>query len=57
VATSWKLLEGSREAGGLPLVYLLKSLIVVMPALLLAQSVVSLADTWQVLRAGDDTPE
>jgi TRAP-type mannitol/chloroaromatic compound transport system permease small subunit len=57
VATSWKLLEGSREAGGLPLVFLLKSLIIVMPALLLAQSMVSLADTWQVLRAGDDTPE
>jgi TRAP-type mannitol/chloroaromatic compound transport system permease small subunit len=30
--------EGSREAGGLPLVYLLKSLILIMPALLLIQS-------------------
>jgi len=57
VATSWKLLEGSREAGGLPLVFLLKSLIIVMPALLLARSVVSLAGTWWTLRAGGDTPE
>lgn len=38
VAASWATKEGSREAGGLPLVYLLKSLILVMPALLLIQS-------------------
>lgn len=38
VAVSWAVKEGSREAGGLPLVYLLKSLILVMPALLLIQS-------------------
>ena len=38
VAASWATTEGSREAGGLPLVYLLKSLILVMPALLLIQS-------------------
>lgn len=38
VAASWATREGSREAGGLPLVYLLKSLILVMPALLLIQS-------------------
>ena len=57
VATSWKLLEGSREAGGLPLVFLLKSLIIVMPALLLAQSVISLADAWRVLRAGGGMPQ
>jgi TRAP-type mannitol/chloroaromatic compound transport system permease small subunit len=56
VAASWKLLEGSREAGGLPLVYLLKSLIIVMPALLLAQSMVILADTWRILRHGGEPP-
>jgi TRAP-type mannitol/chloroaromatic compound transport system permease small subunit len=39
VASSWATTEGSREAGGLPLVYLLKSLILIMPALLLIQSV------------------
>jgi TRAP-type mannitol/chloroaromatic compound transport system permease small subunit len=38
VSASWETLESSREAGGLPLVYLLKSLILVMPALLLLQS-------------------
>ena len=38
VAVSWAMKEGSREAGGLPLVYLLKSLILLMPALLLIQS-------------------
>ena len=34
---SWVLLEGSREAGGLPLVFILKSLIPLMPLLLLLQ--------------------
>lgn len=38
VASSWSLQEGSREAGGLPYVYVLKSLIVAMPMLLLLQS-------------------
>ena len=38
VTASWATMESSREAGGLPLVFLLKSLILVMPALLLLQS-------------------
>lgn len=38
VAASWSTHEASREAGGLPLVWLLKSLILVLPALLLLQS-------------------
>jgi TRAP-type mannitol/chloroaromatic compound transport system permease small subunit len=38
VAASWANREASREAGGLPLVWLLKSLILVLPALLLLQS-------------------
>ena len=38
VFASWSAMETSREAGGLPLVYLLKSLILVLPALLLVQS-------------------
>ncbi|MCU7843740.1 MAG: TRAP transporter small permease subunit [Candidatus Thiodiazotropha sp. (ex Monitilora ramsayi)] len=37
VAQSWSLLEGSREAGGLDGVYLLKSLILVMAGLLVLQ--------------------
>lgn len=35
---SWKLLEGSAEAGGLPLVYILKTLIPIMPLLLALQA-------------------
>ena len=50
VANSWVLLEGSREAGGLPLVFLLKSLILVMPVLLLGQCLVNSVDAWKTLR-------
>jgi TRAP-type mannitol/chloroaromatic compound transport system permease small subunit len=39
VLQSWGLWEGSRETGGLPGVYLLKSLILVMAGLLLLQGV------------------
>jgi len=49
VSNSWKLLESSREAGGLPLVFLLKSLILVMPALLLGQAVINITDAWKTL--------
>jgi TRAP-type mannitol/chloroaromatic compound transport system permease small subunit len=38
VAASWATHETSREADGLPLVWLLKSLILVLPALLLLQA-------------------
>ncbi len=38
VAASWALREGSRQAGGLPLVWVLKSLLIAMPALLLVQA-------------------
>ncbi len=39
VASSWALREGSREAGGLPGIFLLKSALLLMPALLLLQGV------------------
>lgn len=39
VSNSWKLLEGSREAGGLPFVYILKSLIPAMAILLFLQAI------------------
>jgi TRAP-type mannitol/chloroaromatic compound transport system permease small subunit len=39
VYSSWQLLESSREAGGLPGVYLLKSLILLMPAMLIIQTI------------------
>lgn len=38
VADSWDVMEGSREAGGLPGVYLLKSLILVLATLLTLQA-------------------
>jgi TRAP-type mannitol/chloroaromatic compound transport system permease small subunit len=38
VSASWDTMESSREAGGLPLVFLLKSLILILPALLLIQA-------------------
>jgi len=44
VAPSWTAMESSREAGGLPFVYVLKSLILVLPALLLVQSVSTVKD-------------
>ena len=53
VSTSWKLLETSREAGGLPLVFLLKSLILVLPALLLGQGSINAMDAWKTLRSND----
>ncbi len=39
---SWMLLEGSREAGGLPLVFILKSLIPLMPLLLFFQGIATI---------------
>jgi TRAP-type mannitol/chloroaromatic compound transport system permease small subunit len=40
VAESWAVQEGSREAGGLPGVWLLKTLILLMPLLLLVQGLI-----------------
>lgn len=45
VASSWGVMEGSREAGGLAGVYLLKSLILLMAGLLILQA------TFQIIRA------
>jgi len=50
VSNSWKLLESSREAGGLPMVFLLKSLMMVMTVLLLGQAFVNITDAWKALR-------
>lgn len=43
VAASWRLLEGSREAGGLPGVFLLKSSMLAMAGLLWMQGIAMLA--------------
>ena len=50
VIDSWGVLEGSREAGGLPAVFLLKSLILVMAAMLILQALVQITRSVQTLR-------
>lgn len=47
VSASWRIREVSSEVGGLPAVYLLKTLIPVSAALLLLQGVVLIAETAQ----------
>lgn len=47
VLTSWSLMEGSQEAGGLPLVYVLKTSMLIMPVLLLIQGLAQLLRAWQ----------
>jgi len=54
VAESWKVLEGSREAGGLPGVFLLKTLILVLPATLLLQGLALFLKSLLVLRGRED---
>ncbi|MGB5278215.1 MAG: TRAP transporter small permease subunit [Gammaproteobacteria bacterium] len=49
VVDSWGVLEGSREAGGLPAVFLLKSLILVLAALLILQALVQVARSIQAI--------
>ena len=51
VAASWRLLEGSREAGGLPLVFVIKSLIPAFALLLLVQALLSGISYWQTIRS------
>jgi TRAP-type mannitol/chloroaromatic compound transport system permease small subunit len=53
VIDSWDVLEGSREAGGLPAVFLLKTLILVMSALLILQGLVQIVRSAQALRESD----
>jgi TRAP-type mannitol/chloroaromatic compound transport system permease small subunit len=55
VATAWQLLERSREAGGLPLVFVLKSLILILPALLLGQAVIGGINAWNTIRGNSDS--
>lgn len=50
VSDSWGLLEGSREAGGLPGVFLLKSLIVAFAVLMILQGVAEIARAIRRLR-------
>ncbi len=55
VLASWSLHEGSREGGGLPFVYLLKTLLWLMPALMLLQGLAEFLRSIAILR-GDMAP-
>lgn len=54
VASSWSVREGSREAGGLPALYALKSVLVLMPGLLGLQGVALAARSAAHLLRGED---
>jgi len=51
VVASWEVLEGSREAGGLPAVFLLKSLILVLAIMLILQALVAIVRSAQTIRS------
>lgn len=55
ILDSWSVLEGSREAGGLPGVFLLKSLILVMTSLLSLQAFTQVARNTRVLLNIEDS--
>lgn len=60
VAVSWQMREDSQEAGGLPYVYLLKSLILVLAGILILQGLTEILRNILVLRKGlkaDAEPE
>lgn len=46
VSVAWQIGEKSQEAGGLPFIYLLKTLILIMPVLMLLQAVAEFAKTF-----------
>ena len=50
VAAAWTVREASGEAGGLPFVYLLKSILLLMPALLMIQGIVIIMTSVLILR-------
>jgi TRAP-type mannitol/chloroaromatic compound transport system permease small subunit len=51
VARSWSILEASREVGGIPLVWLLKTLIPLFAILLALQGIAQAIRAWRVLAA------
>lgn len=50
--SAWRILEGSSEVGGLPGVFLLKTLIPLMAVLLLLQGVSEISKAWRQLARG-----
>lgn len=55
VSNSWAMNEHSAESAGLPWVYLLKSLLLVMPTLLLLQGIAEFLKCLSTLRSPDNT--
>ena len=49
VTSSWALQEGSREAGGLPGVYLLKTTLLIMPSLIILQGLTQILKSIAVI--------
>ncbi len=56
VQAAWAIREGSREGGGLPLVYALKTLLWVMPVLMILQGLAEMARAVGILRGDSITP-
>jgi TRAP-type mannitol/chloroaromatic compound transport system permease small subunit len=54
VASAWRIMEGSPEVGGLPGVFLLKTLIPVMAVMLLAQGTAEILRNIMILRTRRD---
>jgi len=53
VAVSWRIQEGSAESSGLPFVYLLKAVLLVLPALLLMQGISEIGRSVSLIRRRD----
>jgi len=51
VSSSWGVFEGSREAGGIPAVYLIKTLLLLLPVTLMLQGIVLMLSRWQIIKA------
>ncbi|MBE7522757.1 MAG: TRAP transporter small permease subunit [Burkholderiales bacterium] len=54
LASSWATAERSAMPDGMPALYLLKAMIIVMSTLLLVQGLALAMRSWNALRAGDD---
>jgi TRAP-type mannitol/chloroaromatic compound transport system permease small subunit len=50
VAASWSIHEGSMEPGGIPYLYLLKTLLIIMPILLMIQGLTEALRAIEILR-------
>jgi len=51
VSSSWSVFEGSREAGGIHGVYLIKTLLLLLPVTLILQGIVLILSRWQIINA------